>query len=55
MLSNILHALDIDEYFKEHLVTNPCHFEIKNSVTHTENHILRAEKDDNLLRLNSAL
>lgn len=37
MLSNILHALDIDEYFKEHLVANRCHFKIKDSaVTHTQ-------------------
>lgn len=35
MLSKILHALDIDEYFKEHLVANPCHFKIKDFSSYT--------------------
>lgn len=56
MLSNILHALDIDEYFKEHLVANRCHFKIKDSaVTHTQALLPGPEKDDHLVRLNSAL
>lgn len=56
MLSNILHALDIDEYFKEHLVANHCHFKIKYSaVTHTQALLPGPERDDHLGRLISAL
>lgn len=45
MLSNILHALDIDEYFKEHVVANRCHFKIKDSaVIHTIALVPRPEK-----------
>lgn len=56
MFNNILHALDIDEYFKEYLVANPCHFKIKDSaVTHSQTPKPRPEKDDYLVRPNPAL